>query len=844
MFGVMSLMTLVQHKAEAVATVDLGTADRFAFLAGSGIAVAGAINTTIVTGSIGTYPTLSITGLGNLSLTGVNYAGNAVTQTAKGDLFVAYTSAAGRAANVNFGPGHDLGGQTLVAGVYNSSSTLAITGTVTLDAQGDPSAVWIFQAGSSLTTASNSNVILKGGAQACNVFWVIGSSATLGTGTAFEGNILAFTSVTLTTGVTVAGRVLALNGAVTLDTNTLMLPICNVVISGNTTLNNPLKVPDLNLSNSSNLNVTSTVTVANGNLNVATGVATINGGKVMAPGDFFKVGAGILVANTLVQVNGNAYIKQGTLVVDGIFEANQINVMPQGVLGGTGHIISNVWNAGVVAPGTLIIQGNYAQAYSGTLAVGTGDLLTVSGQATLGGTLNAQGLVSSHLAFGDQVLVLKAGSIEGNFDTIDMPNSETLRGRVLTENGLGILLVAPTSYTLVAQTPNQTEVARAVDQWIGTERGDIGQVTLALDVLTAKQYPVAFEALMPSIYGAALTTGIELNQNEGQLLFQQLSARHFSQRQVSANVVPFPFQTGKSAKNVIAAGAARSTEVGDKDEYRWNSWILGSGMFSSGGMSLNGDQHFETGTVLAGLDYAVNEHFAVGLFTGYQEGWSDFDHGGNLDMKSVRFGIYAAANWGGWYANTAVGGGSTDYSVNRAIQWATLDRSVRSDPHGNEFFAMFGTGYDFYAGNFTFGPSASVQYSRIKLDSFVEHGAGVLDLRVGDAEAESLRTYLGGRVAYNMKVSDRVMLVPEMRLFWQHEYMNGGTQLNAAFDGGRGPGFGYQMNGIRQRDALYAGLGIGMHFGERFTTSLYYNVSLGRSDADQQSLTLVVEWRF
>ncbi len=845
---VIAFITLVHHDLQAVAVVDLGTANSFAFLAGSGITVAGAINTTVVNGSIGTYPTTSITGLSNISLSGVNNAGNAVTQTAKSDLLTAYTSAAGRAADVSYGPGHDFGGQTLVAGVYNSSSTLAITGTVTLDAQGDPSAIWIFQAGSSLTTASNSSVVLIGGAQACNVFWVIGSSATLGTGTDFQGNILAFASISLTTGVTVDGRVLALNGAVTLDTNTLMLPVCAVVINGNTTLNNPMTVNDLNLSNLSNLQVTSEVTVMNGIFNVANGVATINGGKVLAPGDFFKNGAGTLVANTLVQVNGNAYINQGALFVNGTFEAHQVNVMPQGVLGGTGDIIGNVVNAGVVTPGTLSIHGNYTQTQGGTLAVSTGDLLIVSGRATLAGTLDARGLGSSHLAFGDQVLVIKAGSIQGNFDIIDMPNSDTLRGRFLTEGGLGILLVAPTSYTLVAQTPNQTEVARALDQWIGIETGDVGEVTLALDVLTAEQYPAAFEALMPSTYGAALTTGIELSQNEGQLLFQQLSARHLNQRQKPAKTQPYEapmFSGGKGAKNVVAAGIFGPAEiVSDQEEYRWTTWIQASGMFSSGGMSLNGDQNFETGTILVGLDYAVTDHFAVGVFTGYQEGWSDFDHGGSLDMKSVRFGIYAAVDWGGFYANAAVGGGSTDYSVNREIQWATLDRSTRSEPHGNEFFAMLGTGYDFHAGNFTFGPSASVQYSRIKLDSFVEHGAGVLDLQVSDAEAESLRTYLGGRVAYTMKVSDRVTLVPELRLFWQHEFLDGGTHMNAAFDGGRGPGFGYQMNGIRERDALYAGLGIGMHVGNRFTTSLYYNASFGRHDADQQSLTLVVEWRF
>lgn len=122
--------------------------------------------------------------------------------------------------------GQDLGGLTLVAGVYCFSSSAQLTGTVTLDAQGDPDAVFIFQIGSTLTTASGSNVNLVNGAQACNVVWQVGSSATLGTATTFRGNILALQSITLNTDATVEGRALARNGAVTMDSNTVTRTTC------------------------------------------------------------------------------------------------------------------------------------------------------------------------------------------------------------------------------------------------------------------------------------------------------------------------------------------------------------------------------------------------------------------------------------------------------------------------------------------------------------------------------------------------------------------------------------------------------------------------------------------
>jgi len=134
-------------------------------------------------------------------------------------LTAGYLDAAGRSGGTSVSG--DLVGRTLTAGVYKSTSSLENSGDVTLDAQGDPSAVFIFQIASTLTTGSGSHVILANGASACNVFWQVGSSATLGTNSIFKGNILALTSITVTTGVNLEGRVLARNGAVTLDSNVI-----------------------------------------------------------------------------------------------------------------------------------------------------------------------------------------------------------------------------------------------------------------------------------------------------------------------------------------------------------------------------------------------------------------------------------------------------------------------------------------------------------------------------------------------------------------------------------------------------------------------------------------------
>ena len=203
--------------------VDLGTAASYAVLAGTTVTNTGP---SVINGDVGVNPGSAVTGFppGTVN-NGTVHAADAVSLQAQNDLTTAYNDAAGRGPVVDK-TSQDLGGTTLVPGVYNAASAMALTGTVTLDAQGDPNAVFVFQAGSTLITASSSTVSLVGGTQACNVFWEVGSSATLGTGTNFVGSVLALTDISMQTGANLTGRVLARNGQVSLDTNTITRADC------------------------------------------------------------------------------------------------------------------------------------------------------------------------------------------------------------------------------------------------------------------------------------------------------------------------------------------------------------------------------------------------------------------------------------------------------------------------------------------------------------------------------------------------------------------------------------------------------------------------------------------
>lgn len=276
-------------------TVGLGTASSYAVLAGTGITNTGATTVSGSAGSnMGSDPTPAFTGDTLVTNNnGTNFlAINAQTTGAQADLVTAYNDAAGRTPFTTPAGGL-LGGLTLTQGVYQSASSLDLTGTLTLDGENDPNAVFIFQAGSTLTTASSSVVSLINGAQPCNVFWQVGSSATFGTGSDFTGHVLALTSIEANTGATFKGQLLARNGAVTLDNNTITNDACATPT--------PTPAP---AADSGSSNTTATVTAT------PTPVTkTVKGGKL--PNTDIPIWAfSSVVGIALIGIGSYAYIKR------------------------------------------------------------------------------------------------------------------------------------------------------------------------------------------------------------------------------------------------------------------------------------------------------------------------------------------------------------------------------------------------------------------------------------------------------------------------------------------------------------------------------------------------------
>ncbi|TVQ61516.1 MAG: DUF3494 domain-containing protein [Phycisphaerales bacterium] len=196
--------------------IEMGTAMTYAVHGAAGVTNTGP---SVITGDLGAWPTGSVTGFPPGIVNGTMNIGNAAAMQAHSDATTAYNTIAGLSPTQNL-TGTDLGGLTLTPGVYFFASSAGLTGNLTLDAQGDPDAQFVFQIGSTLTTATDSSVSFINDADGCNVFWQVGSSATLGVRTDFTGTIIALAAVTLTTDATIThGRAIALTESVTMDSN-------------------------------------------------------------------------------------------------------------------------------------------------------------------------------------------------------------------------------------------------------------------------------------------------------------------------------------------------------------------------------------------------------------------------------------------------------------------------------------------------------------------------------------------------------------------------------------------------------------------------------------------------
>jgi outer membrane autotransporter protein len=595
-------------------------------------------------------------------------------------------------------------------------------------------------------------------------------------------------------------------------------------------------IKSLAFQNSGNLDIASggTLQVTSGQLGIAGGLSTISGGTLTAPGDLTKTGSGVLDVRSRVVTGGAVNVEAGTLAANGEIFAKNIVVGGAATLAGSGTINAPVTVAGSLSPGnsigTITVGSLTLNPGSNTLievaSRSSNDIILVNGDAALGGTLQVVPIDGHTLSYGDrQTILVASGRISGEFDKIEVPAS--FRGRFLNSGKTGTLLLAPDTYTRVATTPNERNVAAALDSYIPVTSGDRLAVSIGLDSLTAGEYPAAFQQVSPAIYAALPMLVVEQAYNQAQLISQRLG---FVRAGVGGGFqfagLPEPeLRYDRNGKSVIDPKTVLPLPK-EAAVANWNAWVMGTGQFSnSNGWAGVSSARNNAGGFLAGVDYQWTDEFATGVFGGFQYNQLNYSGGGFAKGSGVSFGVYGAySNDSGWYVDGVIGGGYTAFQTRRTIAFGTIDRTADADPGVGQFNISLNLGKDWNAGNLRFGPVAGIQYTYAGASSFTEGGADSLDLAVSPFDTSSLRSSLGARAAYLLNFSEKLTLVPELRALWMHEFLNGGETISSALDGGRGSSFDYQT-GSTYADSLFAGAGLGLKFGEQVTASLFYNIN-------------------
>jgi autotransporter-associated beta strand protein len=673
-----------------------------------------------------------------------------------------------------------------------------------------------------------------------------GVGTTLQGSFSFNGSSLVYT----VTGAQSSGTDIQNNGG----PNTPI--VANYNVSGPTITigtNNTVAALTFNSGGSLNIQQNGVLNVSQGTLNVQSGTSVVGGGTLVAPAGLNKDGTGELDFTNNVVVTGTANVIAGLLSVNGQLSATGgVVVNPNATLGGAGIVFANVdVKGGNLSPGnspdTLTVLGNLVLTGANSTIIEIAsptnyDRIVVSGEAALGGTLNAVAYGGGTITPGARYEFLQAGSITGEFSSLIAP--EGLRVRFLNSGTIGTLLFGPESYVPMALNPNQTSVAKAMDSFITATEGDELAVSIALDSLTTEQFPAAFDQIMPGFYESLANQVIEQTYNQAQLLTQRMGSVRLGVQGFQAMGISQPIKYDKDGTSAADAKTA-SPIVESAMATNWNSWVMANGEFSiSRGLSGVPNYKNNAGGFLVGADYRLSENFSAGVFAGYEYSYAKYDGGSSTRGNSALFGLYGSyTNENGYYADAVVSGGYTGFQTRRSIEFGTIDRTASADPNSGQFSAALNLGKDFEIGKFTLGPIIGAQYTYAGIGGFTETGADSLDLALGQQNANSLRSNLGARLAYNWEVGSNITLIPEVRAFWMHEFLNNSRNISSALDGGNGASFDYETE-APYRNSIFGGVGVSAKVGDRWNASVFYNVNFGSENYSNNIISTSLGFSF
>jgi len=637
--------------------------------------------------------------------------------------------------------------------------------------------------------------------------------------------------------------------------NTAVVFAANNAPSRRAIISSPTAINSLSFASESQVSIApgAILSVRSGGLSAANGASSISGGGALfTTGNMVKAGNGQLILDAETFVGGTADIQAGALVVNGNLLADATRVQALATLAGTGFVASPVQVSGTLSPGNSV-----GQLTVGTLQLLDGsqtqieisssqssDFILVKGDASLGGQLRVAPVAGHTLSYGESHAILVAtGRIQGEFESIELP--EKFRGRFLNSGQVGMLLVAPDSYTRVALNPNQRSTAKALDSYIPATSGDRATVSIALDRLTIGEYPAAFDQVAPTIYPALPASLVEQAYTQAQLVFQRLALARAGINEARYTGIPdSQLRYDRNGKSVAEPKTVLPLPQ-ETAQANWKTWAMGTGQFANtkdwSGVPSNRNN---SGGFLAGLDYAWNKIFSTGLFAGYQYSQATFSGGGSAKGNGLYFGLYGSyADDEGFHAEALAGGGYTGFQTRRPVAFGSIDRTTSANPGAGQFNVSLNLGKDWRVGNFLLGPLAGLQYTYASTASFTEQGAGSLDLAVDSISMNSLRSSLGARAVYIWKPWESLTLLPEIRALWMHDFLAQPASVSSALDAGRGASFDYET-GSPYANSLFGGAGLGFRWGEQLGGSIFYNVNMAGTNFLNNIISADVNFAF